>query len=72
MSEHPGYHMIGPDFVCSDAAIGELCQEVKYFISIDVNTYHVRPEFRERIFNILMETVSTELPPERSMSCIDA
>ena len=28
MSEHPGYRMIGPDFVCSDAAIGELCQEV--------------------------------------------
>ena len=38
-SEHPGYRMIGPDFVCSDAAIGELCQEVEYFNSIDdVNT----------------------------------
>ena len=67
MSEHPGYRMIGPEFVCSDAAIGELCQEVKYFNSIDdVNTYHVRPEFRERIFNVLMETVSTDLPPKRS------
>ena len=46
LSEHPGYCMIGPDLVCSDAAIGKLCQEVKYFNSIDdVNAYHIRPEF---------------------------
>ena len=67
LSEHPGYCMIGPDLVCSDAAIGKLCQEVKYFNSIDdVNAYHIRPEFSERIFNVLMETVSTDLPPKIS------
>ena len=67
MSEHPGYRMIGADFVCSDAAIGELCQQAKYCNNIDdVDTYHIRPEFRDRIFNVLMETVSTELPPKRS------
>lgn len=66
MSEHPGYRMIG-DFVCSDATIGELCQQAKYCNNIDdVDTYHIRPEFRDRIFNVLMETVSTELPPKRS------
>ena len=67
MSEHPGYRMIGADFVCFDAAIGELCQQAKYCNNIDdVDTYHIRPKFRDRIFNVLMETVSTELPPKRS------
>ena len=67
MSEHPGYRMIGPDFVYFDAAIGELCQQAKYCNSIDdVDTYHIRPIFIDRVFNVLMETVSAELPPKRS------
>ena len=66
LSAHPSYRMIGPDFVCSDAAIGGLCQQAKYCNNIDdVDTYHIQPESRDRIFNVLMETVSTELPPKR-------
>ena len=66
MSEHPGYPMIGPDFVYSDAAIGELCEQAKYCNNVDdMDTYHIRPEFKDKIFNVLM-TVSTELPPKRS------
>ena len=39
MSEHPGYRMIGPDFVCSDAAIGNYVKKLNILIVLMMRTH---------------------------------
>ena len=67
LAEKPAYQMIGVNFICSDALICEICEGAKFISTLeDMDIYCLRPELKERFFNIIMDVVS-ELPrPKRS------
>ena len=64
--EHPNYRMIGVDFVCPDAIISEVCKQSKYISSVeDMKIYRLRPEFRDRLLNVIMNVLSSIPPPKK-------
>ena len=64
--EHPSYRMIGIDFVCPDSVLDKICEQSKYFSSVDdMKIYGVRPEFRDKLFRVVMDVISSIPPPTK-------
>ena len=67
LAEKPAYQMIGADFICSEALICEICEGAEFISTIeDMDIYCLRPELKERFFNIIMDVVSELPPPKKS------
>ena len=57
--ERSSYSLIGIRFLCPDSTIDNLCKEAKYIESVeDAVLLRVRPELREKIFNVITSTSS--------------
>lgn len=66
IQQHPAFRMIGRNFVLSDSGIAEICKDAKFVCtSSDLPLYCIRPEFRDRIFNVVVEMVGSIPPPKR-------
>ena len=62
----PGLEMLGAQFVCPDAVIASICSNINTITSIsDLNSFFLRPEYRNRFFEILSDTVRDAPPPTR-------
>ena len=57
--ERASFSMIGICFLCPDSTINDLCKEAKYIGSVeDAILLRVRPEPRDKIFNVIADTSS--------------
>ena len=57
--ERSSYSIIGIRFLCPDSTIDNLCKEAKYIESVeDAVLLRVRPELREKFFNVITSTSS--------------
>ena len=61
MAENQSLFILGPQVVCPDSIILNICSIAK-FISVisDINSFCIRQELRERFFNVLLATVNSE------------
>ena len=67
MGENPPYKMLGAGFVCSNFVINELCKDAKiYRTEKDINLFGIRPEYRKRLGNIVLNTLRDAPPAKRS------
>ena len=57
--------MIGIDFVCPDIVIDKICEQSKYFSSVDMKIYGVHPEFRDQFYSVVIDIISSIPPPTR-------
>ena len=54
------------DFVCPDIVIDKVCEQSKYFTSVDdMKIYGVHPEFRDQFFSVVIDVISSIPPPTR-------
>ena len=59
MAEKPSYRILGPQYVCADSIIQEICSRAKYITSIDhLDIAFLRPELRVRFYTIVMNIVA--------------
>ena len=67
MGENPPYKMLGAGFVCSNFVINELCKDAKFYrTEMDINLFGIRPEYRKRLGNIVLNTLRDAPPAKRS------
>ena len=65
MAEKPSYHILGPQYICSDSVI-EVCSRAKYITSVDhLDITFLRPELRFRFHSAVMNTVADAPPSKR-------
>lgn len=58
VEENPCWQILGIQFVCSDALISQICDDCKYIASVDdIDSFFVRPELRDRFYDIVVEVV---------------
>ena len=66
MEEITVHQMLGPSIVCSDGVIKELFEILKFLCSSqDVKVFGLRPELRDRFFNVVINTVVDAPPVKR-------
>ena len=67
LEEFPGFRMLGGNFILSDAAIEELVLKAPFIVSKeDLNdVLLLRPEYRDRFFNIIQDILLTAPPPDK-------
>lgn len=59
MQENPCFLMTGFSFVCPDVTINELCSQAMYIqTSSDISLFGIKPELRDRFFNITSSVLS--------------
>ena len=67
MEENPPFKMLGVGFVCSNCAINQLCRDAKFYQGeSDINLFGIRPEYRKRLGNIVLNTLRDAPPAKRS------
>lgn len=67
LDEHHSFKMLGRSFVCPDSVIEKICAEVRFFHSIDdFNIVGIRPEIKNRLYNVVSNVVSNAPPCKRS------
>lgn len=58
MEENPLFKMFGVGVVCSNFVVNELCKDAKFYqTESDINLFGIRPEYRKRLGNIVMNTL---------------
>lgn len=59
--DNPGYAMLGPSFVFSDAVIKQLCTKSEFITSIDFldDVKGIRLEYKQMLYRIVMEVVDS-------------
>ena len=67
IEENPSFKMIGANYICSDVVISNLCDKASFIRDVDdISTMHsLRPALRERFFNVIMDTVTCNPPPQK-------
>ena len=67
LNEKPCYHIFGPQCICCDSVIKDLCSKAKYIADIeDLSSVKLlRPELQSRFFDVIMSTVGNEPPAKR-------
>ena len=69
LTEMPGYSFLGVDSICPDVTIDELCKQSRYISSVnDMQLFGIKPEFKNRFFDILKAVVEPENPSTLSRS----
>ena len=59
MQESPCLYMVGPDFVCPDVTIDELCAQAEYIETPDdITLFGIRPEMKDRLFKVITDVLS--------------
>ena len=67
MEENPAFNMLGVSFVCSNSIINNLCKDAKFYQSErDINLFGIRPEYRKRLSNIVLNTIHDAPTTKRS------
>ena len=66
MQEHPHYSMIGSDFICSKAAIDDICKNARFITSEEnlTTTFDMRPEIQKRFFAAIKD-ILFKAPPSK-------
>ena len=59
--KHPGFQMLGSEFVISSAVIKSICKDVSFIDSVEYlkERYSVRPELCDNLFRIIENVVCT-------------
>ena len=67
LEECPGFRMLGGNFILPDATLEDLVLKAPFVVSKeDLNdVLLLRPEYRDRFFNIMWDVVSTAPPPNK-------
>ena len=69
VEENPCFKMVGPEFVCPDVTIDELCSQATYIDSVhDITIFGVKPELKEHFFNVISSVLSKRIPCKRQRS----
>ena len=59
LRENPSFNMVGPEFVCPDVTIDELCSQATYIDTVkDITIFGIKPELKERFFNVISSILS--------------
>lgn len=67
LTERPGFGFLGLDSICPDVTIDELCKQSRYISSVnDMQLFGIKPEFKNRFFNIVKSVVEPENPSQLS------
>ena len=72
LEESVGLRILGRSFVFSEATVKDLCVKAKYIQSKEDlrNLLSLRPEYHDRVFNILWSVISQAPPPQRKRRLI--
>ena len=72
LEESVGLRILGRSFVFSEATVKDLCVKAKYIKSKEDlgNLLSLRPEYHDRVFNIVWSVVSQAPPPQRKRRII--
>lgn len=67
LDENSCYRIFGPQCICCDSVIKELCSKAKFITDVeDLSSVKLlRPELRSRFFDVIMNTVGNEPPAKR-------
>ena len=67
LEECPGFRMHGGNFILSGATVKDLCSKAPFIESKDdlKDIALLRPEYRDRVFNVIWDIVSSAPPPEK-------
>ena len=62
LEENPSFSMVGPEFVCPDVTIDELCSQATYIDTVsDITIFGIKPELKERFFNVISSVLSKRI-----------
>lgn len=65
LDENPSFKMIGCSQICSNFVIDELCSKAKFWkAENDVDVFGIRPEYRKRFADVVLNTIS-DAPPTK-------
>lgn len=65
-NERPSFSIVGIRFLCPDSTIDKICKEAKFIESIeDLSSLRIRPELKERFFNVISDTCDFVHRPRR-------
>ena len=57
LAEKPCYRILGPQCICSDFVIQEICRRAEYVTTVDhLNIHFLRPELISRFYSVVMNT----------------
>ena len=66
LREMPSFRIFGEDFILPDTTILELCCQSCYITAeSDICLYGIRPDVKERLFNVIIDVVSSAPPPRK-------
>ena len=67
IAEKPSFRILGPQYVCCNSVIKDICRKACYINSLNDLSFVtlLRPEYRSRFFNVIMETVCNAPPAKR-------